>query len=218
MNNTKPKKVGIIGLGGMGRRHCEALKQITDAELVAVCDRNQEALNKVKEEYGVLRGYTQWRQLLDNEDLDLVIIATNGPTHAEITIAAANRGIPRIVCEKPMANSLSQAREMIKSCKDNNVRLTVNHIRRWVPSYIRLKELLAEGIIGDVRHVTFQMAGGQIASNGGHFWDLVRFLTGKEPVRVQGFLDKNGTVNPRGAQYMDPGAYGLLWLEGNIPE
>lgn len=210
------KKAGIIGLGGMGRRHCEALKILKNVELTAVCDLRPEVIDQVAQQYAPRRSYVQWKDLLQREKLDLLIIASNGPSHAMITMAAAECGVPRILCEKPMATSLLDAQRMIEICREKEVRLAINHLRRWVSAYARLKAQLENGVIGEVRHITFEMAGGQLASNGGHLWDLIRFLTGKEPIKVQGFLDKTGAVNPRGAQYNDPGAYGLLWLEGGI--
>jgi len=214
--SDKEKRIGIIGLGAMGERHCQAVQNINGAQLAAVCDLRKEKVEEIKEKYSALNAYTNWEDMIKNEKLDLIIIATNGPTHAPITIASAKAGISRIFCEKPISTSVLAAQEMINVCNENNVRLAVNHLRRWVPSYVKLKKLLDEGVIGEIRHATFEMAGGQLASIGGHFFDLIRFLTGKEPNTILGFIDKTGTPNPRGSQYSDPGGYGLLWMENNI--
>ena len=111
------KKVGVIGLGGMGRRHCEALKTLKNVELTAVCDLRPEVINQVNQQYAPRRSYVQWKDLLQSEKLDLLIIASNGPSHAMITRAAAECGVPRILCEKPMATSLLDAQRMTETCR-----------------------------------------------------------------------------------------------------
>ena len=204
------KRIGIVGLGPMGKRHCEAVKMISNAELVAVCDLVEDNVDAIMNEYNVKNGYRNFDKMLEANDLDMLIVATNGPSHAELVINAAKTGIKRILCEKPMATCINDAEMMIQACQTNNVRLTINHARRWMSPYRKLKRLLDTDIIGDIRHITFQMAGGQMGSNGGHFWDLVRFLTGDEPKKIMGKLDRSGTPNPRGNQYVDPGAFGII--------
>ncbi len=201
--------IGLVGLGPMGKRHCEAIKMIPNATLFSVCDLSKKNIDFVMDEYDVANGYDSFTQMLDSK-LDLIIVATNGPTHSRFVIEAADKGIKKILCEKPMATSINEARSMIKICEKNNVRLTINHSRRWMSPYMKLKKLLDSDIIGEIKHITFEMAGGQMGSNGGHFWDLVRFLTNDEADNVMGILDKTGTPNPRGGDYSDPGAFGLI--------
>ena len=217
-NFTKENKakVALIGLGVMGQRHARAISMLENGDFYAICDLNEEALKTTQDKYNVQKTFTSWQDMLQNEDLDLLVISTHGPLHAEMVLAAAEVKVPRILSEKPMATSLADCEKMIKACEANSVKLTVNHSRRWHKPYQELKQVLADGVIGDIRHITFEMAGGQMASNGGHFWDLARFLTGKEPVQAFGYLDKTGTKNPRGAQYNDPGAYGIVKFEDNI--
>ncbi len=205
--------VGLIGLGPMGLRHCEALLKIPNAQLNAVCDLVKENVDKIKDKYQIKKGYTSFDKMLEENSLDLLIVATNGPSHAKLVIQAAKNNVKRILCEKPMATCLVDAEEMIEVCNINNVRLAINHARRWMPPYIKLKKLLINNTIGKIRHITFEMAGGQMGSNGGHFWDLVRFLTDEEPSKIMGFIDKTHTPNPRGNKFKDPGSFGLLLMK-----
>lgn len=205
-------RAGVIGLGGMGRRHCEAITRLDGAALTAVCDMSAEAVERAGGTYPDAARFTSWREMLAAGRLDVVVVATNGPSHAEIVVAAAESGAGRILCEKPMASSLAQAQRMIDACRERHVRLTINHVRRWCPSYLRLKQLIVDGVIGPVRHVLFEIGGGQMASNGGHFWDLVRFLTDAEPTRAWGTLDAPGAPHPRGPQYFDPGGHGVMHM------
>lgn len=211
------KNIAIVGLGGMGLRHCEAASQLKTTNLASICDLNQENLLKTQAKYNVKKIYTSWEKMILKENIDLLIIATNGDSHHDITVFASNNGVKNIICEKPITTSLSKANNMIKVCDSNNTNLVIHHIRRWSDSYSKIKHLIhKEGILGKIRQVHFEMGGGQLASNGGHLFDLTRYLTGKNPTKVIGFLDQKGTPNPRGAQFKDPGGYGIVWLEDDI--
>jgi predicted dehydrogenase len=209
-------RIAVVGLGRMGLRHCEAARGIPGASLSAVCDVRPDALRVARVEHPGARSYLGWRDLLSEEHPDLLVIATNGPSHAEIALTAFDAGVPRILCEKPMATSISDAEEMIARSEDAGVRLAVNHSRRWVGAYQRLAALLASGTIGDVRHVSFTLGGGQLACLGSHLFDLVRFLVRADPIRVLGFLDGSDTPNPRGAEFQDPGGYGIVWFSNGV--
>jgi predicted dehydrogenase len=209
-------RIGIIGLGVMGKRHCEAVRNIPEVELTAVCDLVKDNVSEVEKKYNTARGYINYNNLFKKEKIDLLIVATNGPFHAEIVKYAAKQRVKKILCEKPMATSLKLANEMINICKDYNVDLAVNYHLRLLGSYIKLKQMIHDNIIGRISHISFELGGGQFASNGGHFIDLARFLTGKEIISVLGFIDKKGNDNPRGQSYSDPGALGIIFLEGNI--
>jgi predicted dehydrogenase len=200
-------------MGEMGKRHLAAIDEIPDLETVAVCDLRVRALEAVVSERPGLAAYTDWRSLVAKEPLDALVVATNGPSHAEIVIAAAEAGVPRILCEKPMATSLVDAERMIAACERHGVRLTVNHSRRWAPVYQRLKSLVDTGTLGRIRHIGLTWGGGQLGCLTSHFFDLVRQLTDQEPASVFCVLDRTGTPNPRGAQFIDPGGYGIIALE-----
>ena len=206
-------RIGIIGLGAMGLRHCRGAETIPGAKLAALCDISQAALDNALAHHTEARGYTSWQELLHQEALDLLVIATNGPSHAEIALAAAKAGLVGMLVEKPVATSLKDAHQLISLCRDRGVRLGVNHSRRWAPAYVRLADILHGGLIGNIRHFSFSYGGGQLCCLGSHFFDLVRFLTKAEPVRVVGYLDQTGTPNPRGTQFYDPGGYGMAWFD-----
>ncbi len=205
--------VAVVGLGGMGLRHCEATSQLSGVNLISVCDIDSERVKETSSKYRTKSGYTDWKEMIANEFIDLIIIATNGDTHHDITIFASENGVPRVLCEKPMTTSLKKARNMISICNKNDTKLVIHHIRRWSESYRRLRKMIDDGVIGNIRQITFEMGGGQLASNGGHLFDLVRLLTDKEPTKVIGFIDEKGTPNPRGTNFYDPGGYGMVWFE-----
>lgn len=209
MNN---KKAAIIGFGGMGQRHYTAYMK-AGVDVVAICDWKKEVIHKVLPDFPAEHAYSTYQDLIDNESVDIISIVTNGPTHTEATINASEAGIRSILCEKPMATNLHDAQRMIDICSKNNTRLAVNHIRRWNSDYEHLKALIKKGIIGDIRHMYFSCGSTGIGNFVGHFFDTMRYLTDSEPDWAIGFLDKTGTINPRGPQFIDPAGYGIIMFK-----
>ena len=123
MNN-----VAIVGLGGMGLRHCEAISQLKNVNLTSICDIDINRVKETSNKYGVESGYTDWKEMITTESIDLIIIATNGDTHHDITILASENGISRVLCEKPITTSLDKAQNMISVCEKNNTKLVIHHI------------------------------------------------------------------------------------------
>lgn len=190
----------------MGLRHVEALKML-DLRPSAVCDVDS---NKVSQFDGTASCYTSWQELLNKETLDLVIVATLADTHAPITCAAARCGVPRILCEKPMAAGLKDAWDMVQICQDRGVRLAVNHGRRYYVGYVRLKEALQRGIVGPLRQINVRLGGGRLGGNGSHFFDLACYLVGEKAESAVGWVSSQRAPNPRGPQFDDPGGFGVV--------
>lgn len=209
-------RAGVIGVGRMGMRHAEAYQETPNVDVVAGCDLRREALLSFSEKCKRARLYEDWQEMLEKEDLDIVSIVTYASTHAEIAAAAARAGVPSIICEKPMATSLRDALEMTKTCHERGVRLAVNYSRRWSEAYRRLRRTITEGVIGRLSHICCTCGGGQLACNGSHFLDLMRMLSGAEPSLIVGFLDSRGTPNPRGPEFEDPGAFGLIHFNNGM--
>ncbi|HVN73474.1 MAG TPA: Gfo/Idh/MocA family oxidoreductase [Methanoregula sp.] len=203
------KRAAIIGFGGMGQRHRSAYKKI-GVEVVAVADLFPEKIRPLLPEIPADRIYKDYHDLFRQEEIDIVSVVTNGPTHARISTEASEAGIRSIMCEKPMATRLADAERLAAACTKNGTRLAVNHIRRWSSNYRRLRDLIAAGTIGDLRHLYFSCGSTGLGNFAIHFFDTARFLTGSEPEWVSGFIDRTGTPNPRGKQYVDPGGYGII--------
>lgn len=205
-------RAGIIGFGGMGQRHYRAYAD-TDIEVVAVCDRRVDHVRQVAPELPSSAVYDDYRTLLDRERLDLLSVVSNGPTHAEITIAALEAGVQRVLCEKPLATSLEDAERVVEAARRSGGRVAVNHIRRWSDGYARLLERLGTGEWGELRHVYFQSGSTGLGNFVIHAFDLMRYLTGANAAWVTGGLDASGTTNPRGAQFSDPAGFGMVMLD-----
>lgn len=202
-------------MGRMAARHVAAYRGEGRVEVVACCGRRFEPAQAFAAEQGISRAFTDFRRMLSEVPLDILSVVTHAPSHAEITIAAAEAGVPCILCEKPMATSVAEADAMISACERAEVRLSINHCRRWWGAYHRLFEKLTDGSLGQVRHLHFTCGGGRLGCNGPHAFDLMRLLTGSEAEEVVGVLDAESAPDPRGSEFDDPGGFGqILFANG----
>ncbi len=202
----------VVGLGRMGGCHIKAYKNL-QIQTVVGADIREEAVSSYQNTYPEHVFSADWRSLLNETRPDIMSIATNGPSHAEIVIEAARLNIPYILCEKPLTTSIEKADEMIATCNSHGTRLFVNFSLRFFPAFQRLQSLIALHTFGNIRsiHVTVGGAGG-LGCIGSHYVDLIQLVMGSEPVRVWGALDSKQTPNPRGSQFRDPGGFGMYTL------
>jgi predicted dehydrogenase len=142
-----PLRFAIIGTGFWANYQAAAWKELQDVELVAVCDINNSSAVITAQKFGVSNVYTNAEELLEKETLDFVDIITDVDTHATLTYAAAEKGID-IICQKPMAPSLTDAEKMLNVCKKQNVNLFIHENFRWQAPIRALKETMDTGIIG----------------------------------------------------------------------
>jgi predicted dehydrogenase len=204
-------KAAIIGMGPMGVRHIAAVGKVPDLELVAVCDSRAEAIEKAGLDARVGR-FLRADDLLSEARPDLVILSTTAPSHHALTRAALQSGVRRILCEKPVACSLEQARDMLDRAAACGAVLAVNHCRRHVPAYQWLAGKIRSGEWGALRGVRSACPGIGLGCLATHFIDLLRFLGGEDFVEVFGWVDPEKGANPRGACFHDPG--GLIVATG----
>lgn len=150
-------KIGLVGYGFIsGKGHVPAFLKRSDVEVVAVADICAERRDAAKVALPNARIYQTYQQLLDGEkNLDIVDIATPPNVHAEVAIAALNRGI-HVLCEKPLATSTAQAREMLGAAAKNERVLFPCHNYKHAPVVKLIQEVIDSGRIGEVRSVTLQ--------------------------------------------------------------
>jgi predicted dehydrogenase len=169
-------RVGIIGCGGISRNHASGYVTSGRFEIVALADLNESAMAEMDAQYGLsTKHYQDARQMLDAERPDVVSVCTWHSGHPTWTVAAAARKPKAILCEKPMAENLGRAEEMLVACRRNKVKLAIAHQRRFLPAYTLAKEMIAEGEIGEVQMMI--CFGGQGLPNySSHQTDMFRYL------------------------------------------
>lgn len=156
---VKEVNVGLIGYSFMGKAHSRAYKEMSmfypDVKAVPVmkviCGRSEEAVKTAASRYG-WEGYeTSWEKLLQRDDIDLVDISVPGNLHQEIAVVAAEVG-KDVFCEKPLANSLKDAKIMLKAVQKAGVKHMVGFNYRTVPAIALAKRIIDEGKVGEIYH------------------------------------------------------------------
>jgi predicted dehydrogenase len=148
-------KWGLIGAGDIARKRvAPALRDLRSCELVSISRARSDLAESFAKEFGAAKWYADWRELIADDEIDAVYLATPVYLHAEQTIAAAGAG-KHVLCEKPMALDVEGCDRMIAACRANNVTLGVAYYRRFYPVVARIREIISSGEIGKV--VTAQM-------------------------------------------------------------
>ncbi|MCX8052547.1 MAG: Gfo/Idh/MocA family oxidoreductase, partial [Armatimonadetes bacterium] len=152
-------KVGVVGMGGIGNLHASCHKNDPLAKLIAVCDVVKEKADAAAEKHGVKAYYTL-KDMLANEDLDIVDVTTggyeNGSWHFEPTMEALDAG-KHVLCEKPLSNDIDEAREMVRFAASKRLYLGCNLNHYFTPTAERAKKLIDDGQIGETIYVLFKM-------------------------------------------------------------
>ena len=206
-------KAGIIGCGGRGKAHAEGYQAAPDVEIVACADPFGEARDTFAEEFGIGRTYADYHQMLEGEELDFVSICTWTRFHKEMVVAAANSGIKAIHCEKPMAHTWGESKELYQVCVDKGVVITFCHQRRFRSNYARAKELLDGGGIGQLIRV--EGACPNLFDWGTHFFDMFFFYNNEVPAEwVIGQIDVAEEKEWFGVQVETSGVSWIRWQNG----
>ncbi|WP_126427143.1 Gfo/Idh/MocA family protein [Brevibacillus marinus] len=206
MASRKHVRIGMVGYRFMGKAHSHALRDLPfffDTELVpvlqAIAGRDGQAVKAAAEKMGWASYETDWRRLIERDDIDVIDIVTPNHSHAEIAIAAAKAG-KHVICEKPLALTVAQSRQMLDAVNAAGVVHMICHNYRFAPAVQLAKQLIAEGRLGRIFHfrATFlqdwlispdvpltwrlrkEIAGsGALGDLGAHIIDLARFLVGE---------------------------------------
>ena len=167
--------------------HAAGYAAVEETDLVAVADIIPEKVKEAQRRYNVPRGYTDWKEMILKEKPDILSIATRPGNHAEITIFAAEYGVKGIYCEKPLCCSMEEADAMLEACRRANVKFNYGTQRRYTPLYMKMRELIETGEIGDVQCVIAHCGIGAAQWGHTHTADMIMFLAGDPEVDyVQG--------------------------------
>lgn len=150
-------KWGILGVGDVCEvKSAPAMQLIENSELVAVMRRNGDKAKDYAQRHQVPKWYDQADDLIHDPEVNAIYIATPPYAHEALTIQAAKAGKP-VYVEKPMATSYTACQQMITACEQANVPLYVAYYRRMLPNFLKLKQLIESGAIGEVRLVKIEM-------------------------------------------------------------
>ncbi len=223
--------VGVLGVGEMGRRHAENLRQLVPhAELVAVADVNLERARRTDAELEIENAFGSLEELLDHKRVQAVVIATPDKFHSAAVKAAA-RARKDILCEKPLALSIADALECLDAVAKAGVRMQVGFMRRYDPAYSAAMKRIEAGEIGTP--VIFKSIGRDkdgppltayqpningmlFYTNSIHDFDLARWLMQDEVSEVHAYTTV--TIRPEVAQFGDvvAGVVNLKFVQGAI--
>ncbi|GGK03798.1 dehydrogenase [Lentibacillus kapialis] len=189
--------IGIIGMGTRGQIYAETIKQSEHAVVAAITDISNESLELNTKKFNT-KGYTDFEEMFEQEELDAVIVATPDFLHKEPVVLAAEKGV-HIMVEKPFSTDLKEAAEMVKVIRQNGVKCLVGFENRWNSPFVAVKEAIDNGELGEINalnsrlndsiYVPTKMLGWSLNSTPGwfllsHSIDLACWLKNINPVSV----------------------------------
>jgi len=188
--------IGLVGLGRHGSRYAESIvKLVKGAELVAVCRRNLPEAERFAATWGAKKVYGDYKDLVRDQDVDAVIVATPNSSHMEIALEAAENG-KHLLVEKPLGRTVEEAEKIISSARRNGVNLMVGHSFRYHPmTLVSLKHIEEIGQVFLAAmckrqpkvsgwRLDKEELGGAIMDLGVHLFDLMEFVLRERPTAV----------------------------------
>lgn len=240
MTTGKPLRVGMIGYAFMGGAHSHAWRTAPrffdlpmEPQLTAVAGRNEEAVRAAAAKLGWASTETDWRRLIERDDIDLIDICTPGNTHAEIAIAALEAG-KHVLCEKPLANSVAEAERMTtvaETAVGRGVFSMCGFSYRRTPALALAQRFVREGRLGTIRHVRAQYlqdwlsdenapmtwrldksksGSGSLGDIGAHIIDAAQWITGQKITGVSALLETFVQQRPLAGDLVGLGGHGAV--------
>ncbi|MGO4858659.1 Gfo/Idh/MocA family protein [Arthrobacter sp. 2MCAF14] len=238
MTTAKPLRVGMVGYAFMGAAHSHAWRTAPrffdlplDPQLTALCGRNDDGVRAAAGKLGWGSVETDWRRLLERDDIDLIDICTPGNTHAEIAIAALEAG-KHVLCEKPLANSVAEAERMTEAAQaaaQRGVFSMCGFSYRRTPALALAKRMVEQGRLGNIRHVRAQYlqdwlsdetapmtwrldksksGSGSLGDIGAHSIDAAQWVTGQHITGVSALLETFVHERPLAGNLVGLGGHG----------
>ncbi|MCR9245104.1 MAG: Gfo/Idh/MocA family oxidoreductase [bacterium] len=210
---TKPLRIGLIGTGFMGRAHSNAYRRVDQffdsdhrIELRAVCARTEDAVREFAGRWGFDSHETDWRRLVERDDIDAVDICTPNDSHLEIAVAAAANG-KMVLCEKPLARTAAEGAQMVAAVEQAGVPNMVWYNYRRTPAVTLARQLIDEERLGRIYHYRAQFL---------QDWTIAEDLPqgGAGLWRLDAAAAGSGVTGDLLAHCIDT----ALWLNGSIQE
>lgn len=238
MNTMSKVRVGMIGTSQFAEMlHYAPLKSHPEAEIVAICGRNQSRAEELANKYQISEVFTDYQALIREGNVDAVVIATPDKLHYPMTMAAL-QAKKHVMCEKPLAMNAVQAREMFETAEQKGLIHATMFTWRWLPTVQYMAELIGQGYVGQMHNAQFnywtqydpnradsiswrsdpQQSNGVIADLGSHLFDLARMIGG-EIVRVASHIrsvHEHRGANGEPVQLANDEAFLLIEFEGGV--
>ncbi|WP_314193008.1 Gfo/Idh/MocA family oxidoreductase [uncultured Arthrobacter sp.] len=238
MTTAKPLRVGMVGYAFMGAAHSHAWRTAPrffdlplQPQLTAVAGRNASGVRAAADKLGWESAETDWRRLIERDDIDLIDICTPGNTHAEIAVAALEAD-KHVLCEKPLANSVEEAERMTvvaEAAAKRGVFAMCGFSYRRTPALALAKRMVDEGRLGTIRHVRAQYlqdwlsdenapmtwrldksksGSGSLGDIGAHSIDAAQWITGQKITGVSALLETFVPERPLAGDLVGLGGHG----------
>lgn len=231
MKNYRAAVIGCSRMGGFidnevagARKHAPPYSHgagffaCTRTDLVACADPRTDVMEKFGELYNIPkeRQYTDYREMIAAENLDIVSVATQPEPRAEIVIYAAEHGIKAIYAEKAMAASLAEAQAMVEALERNNVFFNLGTNRRWSVLYDKMKEIIDSGDLGTLKTLIIYL-NGTLFNTGSHTLDLLMRLNSDQPIEwVQASLSNADGIFDGDLMREDPQGEGFFQFANGV--
>ena len=208
--SEKKVKFAVVGLRSIGNAYVvNAIQKIPEAELVAICEVNEEIGEKRAKEYGLDKFYTDFYEMIKDGGFDCVILGTPDQVHMEHSIAALEAGY-HVICEKPLALTMEECEKIVEATKKSDKKFMTGQVCRKAPAFIKAKELIESGEIGELTFIESEYAHDYsymgaswrrdpvklrhgVIGGGCHAIDLLRWIAG-DPEKVMALANKK--ANP----------------------
>ncbi|MCY4402745.1 MAG: Gfo/Idh/MocA family oxidoreductase [Candidatus Poribacteria bacterium] len=187
-------------------------------ELIACVDLRPEVMEQFGNQYNVPKEkqYTDYREMIQKEQPDIVSVATQPEHRAEIVIHAAEHGVKAIYAEKAMASSMDEAAAMVSAVEENNVAFNLGTNRRWHTGFDKMKQVIDSGEIGRLRTLIIY-SNGTLFNTASHNIDLILRLNSDVPASwVSGYLPQGDSVFNGDVLKADPSGAGTIYFENGV--
>lgn len=214
--SEKKVRLGVVGTGIWGKMHVRAYLQHASADLVAICDLDEQRAKQVAEEFNIPNYYSNVDEMLE-AGLDGISVATPDTAHAAIVIKAASKGV-HVMVEKPLATTIEECQEMISAAAAANVYLMVDWHNRWNPPVYNAWRTIRDGELGEISYIYYRLSdtiyvptkmlpwagdSSVMLFLGSHALDTACWLIDSEPVRIAYCKRKEGVLTGMGIPTAD---------------
>jgi predicted dehydrogenase len=178
--------VNVFPKGWLPLSHGITMEKTQNIDLVALCDPNEDALKKASQQFSIEKTYTSYEQCLNDNDIDIVSIATRTPPRPNIIRTAIKSGVKAIHFEKPICQTLGESKSLINELNNAKIKYSYGTLRRYMAAYRHAKSMIDNGIIGTVKNVSIENDVTTLMWNHPHSADMLVYFSGSNrPLTVQ---------------------------------